>query len=148
MKPTPASLIQCETVAAETFRLTPSASSTSAEPDLDDSARLPCLATGTPHPATTKAVQVEILCVPLASPPVPQVSMASCGAETGAAFSRMMRAAPVISSTDSPRMRNAIRKPPIWAGVAPPDIIISKAWRASGSVSFEPFATCAMKRFS
>ena len=37
--------------------------------------RLPCLATGTPAPATTKATQVEILCVPLASPPVPQVSM-------------------------------------------------------------------------
>ena len=41
--------------------LTPSAVSTSAAPDFDDSARLPCLATGTPAPATTMAVAVEIL---------------------------------------------------------------------------------------
>ena len=35
-----------------TSMLTPSAASTSAAPDFDDSARLPCLATGTPAPAT------------------------------------------------------------------------------------------------
>ena len=41
--------------------LTPSAVSTSAAPDFDDSARLPCLATGTPAPATMNAAQVEML---------------------------------------------------------------------------------------
>src|SRR4029079_11926051 len=62
--------------------LTPSAASTSAEPEREEIERLPCLATGTPAPATTNAVQVEMLCVPLASPPVPQVSMAPSGART------------------------------------------------------------------
>ncbi len=36
--------------------------------------RLPCLATRTPAPAATNAVAVEMLKVPLVSPPVPQVS--------------------------------------------------------------------------
>ena len=62
--------------------LTPSACNTSAEPEREEIERLPCLATGTPAPATTKAAQVEILCVPLPSPPVPQVSMAPSGART------------------------------------------------------------------
>ena len=39
----------------------PSAASTSAAPDLEVKARLPCLATGTPAPATTKAEQDETL---------------------------------------------------------------------------------------
>ena len=55
--------------------LTPSAVSTSAEPDFEESARLPCLATGTPQPATTSALAVEMLKLPEESPPVPQVSM-------------------------------------------------------------------------
>ena len=37
--------------------LMPRAVNTSAAPDLDDSARLPCLATGTPAPETMKAAQ-------------------------------------------------------------------------------------------
>ena len=48
-----------------------------------------------------------MLCVPLASPPVPQVSMAPSGARTLTARSRMARAAPVISSMVSPRARSA-----------------------------------------
>ena len=43
---------------------TPSASSMSAAPLLDDMERLPCLATGTPAAATTKDTAVEILSVP------------------------------------------------------------------------------------
>ena len=43
---------------------TPSASSTSAEPDFEVIARLPCLATGTPAAATTSADVVEMLNVP------------------------------------------------------------------------------------
>ncbi len=37
-------------------------------------ARLPCLATVAPAPAAIKAAVVEMLKVPEASPPVPQVS--------------------------------------------------------------------------
>ena len=52
----------------------PRASTTSADPHFELMLRLPCLATRTPAPATTKAVAVEMLKVPLASPPVPLVS--------------------------------------------------------------------------
>ena len=60
--------------AAGRLIFTPKASITSAEPHFEVMLRLPCLATRTPAPATTKAVAVEMLKVPLASPPVPQVS--------------------------------------------------------------------------
>ena len=53
---------------------TPSASSTSAEPQRLLRLRLPCLAIFAPAAAATSAAAVEILKVPLASPPVPQVS--------------------------------------------------------------------------
>ncbi len=53
---------------------TPSASTTSALPALLDTARLPCLATGTPSDDTTIAAAVETLSVPSPSPPVPHVS--------------------------------------------------------------------------
>src|SRR5260221_6306631 len=47
----------------------------------------------------------------------------------------MVATAPVISSTVSPRMRSPIKKPPICAGVASPDIILSKACAASSRES-------------
>ena len=75
MKPMPASRMQAPTCSASRSILTPSACSTSAAPDFDDSARLPCLATGTPAPATMKAAQVEMLNEPEASPPVPTTSI-------------------------------------------------------------------------
>ena len=46
----------------------------------EDMERLPCLATGTPHAATTKETAVEILSVPSPSPPVPHRSIALGGA--------------------------------------------------------------------
>ncbi len=85
MKPRPHSAIEREIASGLASMFTPSAASTSAEPERDEIERLPCLATGTPAPATTKAAQVEMLKVPLASPPVPQVSMAPSGARTGRA---------------------------------------------------------------
>ena len=60
----------------------PSASSTSADPAREVIARLPCLATGTPAAATTSAAVVEMLNVPLPSPPVPTTSIAPSGAST------------------------------------------------------------------
>ena len=124
--------------------LTPSAPSTSAAPERDDSARLPCLATGTPAPATMKAAQVETLNEPDASPPVPTTSMASGGAATFCILARMVLTAPVISSTVSPRTRNAISRPPICEGVASPDIMRSKARAASSRVNAVPDAVLAM----
>ena len=57
----PTSAIAVSTTDMSASILTPSAVSTSAEPDFDDMARLPCLATGTPHAATTSAAAVDTL---------------------------------------------------------------------------------------
>jgi hypothetical protein len=58
---------------------------------------------------------------------------------------RMVVAAPVISSTVSPRTLSAIRKPPICEGVALPDMTISKACSAWLWLSERPDATIASK---
>ena len=83
--------MQREIVSGDASIFTPSSLSTSAEPEREEIARLPCFATGTPAPATTKAAQVETLKVPLPSPPVPHVSMAPSGARTFTIFARMAR---------------------------------------------------------
>ena len=116
--------------------------STSALPEREESARLPCFATGTPAPATMKAAQVEMLKEPEASPPVPTTSMASAGAGTVSIFARIAVTAPVISSTDSPRTRSAISRPPICDGVTSPDIMLSKASNAASRLNAAPVATC------
>ena len=86
------------------------------------------------------------LCEP--SPPVPTMSIAPSGASTRSILSRIVATAPEISSTVSPRTRSAIRKPPIWPGVASPDMMMSKASRASSKESGLPAATLAMWSFS
>src|SRR6478752_4571369 len=55
------------------------------------------------------------------------MSIASAGASTGSILARMADTAPAISSDVSPRTLSAIRKPPIWAGVASPESSRSKA---------------------
>ena len=99
---------------------TPISPSASAAPDFEERFLLPCLATGTPAPATTKAVAVEMFSVPFPSPPVPTISIASAGADTALHFARITEAAAANSVTVSPRVRSAIRNPPICAGVAAP----------------------------
>ena len=123
MNATPTSRRQRSTPRASRSIATPSASSRSADPQWLDAARFPCLATGTPAPATTIAATVEMLNVPLRSPPVPQVSITGSGATTGLANSSIVRAMPSTSSTVSPFVRSAIRKPPIWPCVASPSMI-------------------------
>ena len=61
MKPTPASATQRAMTSEGTSSLTPSADSTSEAPDMEETRRLPCLATLTPAPAATSAAQVETL---------------------------------------------------------------------------------------
>src|ERR1700738_3000870 len=70
MNPIPACAMQWVIASGPRSMRTPSAVSTSAAPQREESARLPCLATGTPAPATMKAAQVEMLNEPDASPPV------------------------------------------------------------------------------
>ena len=135
MKPMPASARHRCTPPASRSILTPSASSTSAEPQCDEAARLPCLATGTPAPATTIAATVEMLNVLLRSPPVPQVSTTGVPASTGLAKPSAVAARPSSSSTVSPLVRSAIRKPPIWPGDASPLMITRMASAASSVVS-------------
>ena len=55
MKPIPASRMQREIPSGDRSILTPNAVSTSAAPDFEDSALLPCFAIGTPAAATTIA---------------------------------------------------------------------------------------------
>ena len=86
------------------------------------------------------------LCEP--SPPVPTMSMAFSGASTLSILSRIVATAPEISSTVSPRTLSAIRKAPIWLGVASPDMMISNASRASSKESAAPEATLAIWLFS
>src|SRR5271169_6200133 len=145
MKPMPASRMQTPICSGESSMFTPKAESTSAAPDRDDKARLPCLATGTPAPATISAAQVEMLNEPDASPPVPTTSIASGGACTRSIFARIVETAPVISSTVSPRTRSAINSAPICDGVASPVIICSNAVAASSRPSAAPVATLPIK---
>ena len=101
-------------------------------------ARLPCFATGTPHAGhdeRRRGRDVEGAGAVAAG--AADVDRAG-GASIASALARMVRAAPVISSTVSPRTRSAIRKAPICAGVRFPDIMISKA--ASDSCWLEPLA--------
>ena len=144
MKPIPASATQRPTCSGVMSIFTPSDDSTSAAPERDDNARLPCLATGTPAPATMKEAQVDTLTEPEPSPPVPTTSTASAGALTRSILARIAETAPVISSTVSPRTRSAINSPPICEGVASPDIILSKADAASSRDNVAPVATFPM----
>ena len=68
------------------------------------------------------------------------------GAATLTMRSRSAWAPPVSSSTVSPRTRSAIRKPPTWAGVASPDIMISNASRACSRLSALPRGDPAEQR--
>ena len=124
---------------------TPSASSTSALPQVPLAERLPCFATGTPQAATTNEATVEMLNVPAPSPPVPQVSTAPFD-RSGTARARMARAKPTTSSSVSPRAAMAARSAPIWAGVASPSMIVPIASAASSSVSRSPRASFARWR--
>jgi hypothetical protein len=102
----------------------PSASSTSALPDADETERPMCLATRAPAAAATKAAQVDTLNVCETSPPVPQVSTRwrSSATRTGVANSRITCAAAAISPTVSRFTRRPITNPAICAGVSSPRI--------------------------
>src|SRR6185436_19176311 len=138
--------MHCATLVGVRSRLTPRASTTSADPQRLETERFPCLATLSPAPATTNAVAVETLNVPDASPPVPAVSMSisrsvparavptSVRVRTRTALSRMTSARPISSSTVSPFIWRAVRNAATWTEVAAPDISASMAAAASSRV--------------
>src|SRR5262245_49012511 len=124
---------------------TPSASSTSKLPVRLEAARLPCFATGTPAPATTKAAVVETLKLPLPSPPVPQVSMQrGSGNGTVSAWRRSARAAATISPTVSPFVRSATSSAAMRTGLAAPLAISSKAASSIAAGTSRPPAASAI----
>src|SRR4030095_9850600 len=105
--------------AKEAVVLTPSASSTSALPAREVTAREPCLATGRPAPAMTKAAAVETLKVFAGLDPVPAVSMKRAWRDdNGTARARIAAAMPASSSTDSPFTAIAASAGAIFASVA------------------------------
>ena len=102
---------------------TPSASSTSAVPALEDIARLPCFRTGNPAPATVNAAIVEMFTVCAPSPPVPTTSTAMRSKLTSTALASMALTMPLTSCGVSPFTRRPITNPASWESVAVPDII-------------------------
>src|SRR5690554_2670779 len=123
MKPTPICSTQRATCSGVRFRLMPACSIRSALPLLEDTARLPCLATWPPAAATTKADAEETLNRLAPSPPVPTISTSGLALiSTLVASSRITSVAPVISSMVSLFRRRPIRNAPIWASVASPFI--------------------------
>ena len=97
---------------------TPSASNTSADPQRLVRLRLPCLAIFAPAAAAISATAVEILNVPLASPPVPQVSTREARSSSlngkVTAVARMASAKPVNSSAVTRRAASAVRNSAIY----------------------------------
>ena len=88
---------------------TPSASRTSAAPDLEDAALFPCFATGTPPAAITREEVVEILKELEPSPPVPTISSTSRSCSNLMQCALIPAAEAVISSIVSPFMESAVR---------------------------------------
>ena len=108
---------------------TPSASRTSALPDLEVEERLPCFATRTPIPAASNAAAVEMLNVVSAPPPVPHVSTRSSGAsaESTIMASRSASTTPATSADVSPLTRSAIKIAATCVGVPSPRMITPNA---------------------
>ena len=112
-KPKPISLMARPMSSGRISNFAPNASRRSADPHRLDIDRLPCLATLTPAPATTKATTVDTFSVPWLSPPVPQVSstgspVTPCSTRTP--LSRIASANPCNSSAVSPFIRSAVAK--------------------------------------
>jgi len=133
--PMPASRTHRATSAGASSIATPSASSTSAVPHLDDAARAPCLHTGTPTAAVIRAAMVETLIECDRSPPVPTMSTAPARSDsssgTRSANASTASSSPEISSAVSPLARRATTKPMSCAGVASPRRIVRIASLAS-----------------
>src|SRR4051812_7456079 len=141
MKPKPTVSMQAATSSGSRSIRAPSASSTSADPDLPVALRLPCFATTQPAPAATNAAQVETLNVGR-PPPVPAVSSRSSRpASTDRASERIVRARPTSSSTVSPFVRSAIRNAADCASDAAPSITSRSTAAASSDDRSEPDAT-------
>ena len=118
MKPSPVSAMQRLMRSGVKVIWAPSASSTSALPDLLETLRLPCLLTLAPHAAATNMLHVEMLKVCEPSPPVPTMSTRCrrSATSTWVENSRITCAAAVISPTVSLLTRRPISSAASTAG--------------------------------
>ncbi len=144
MKPMPHSARQCATCCGVSSMSAPSASSTSALPDFDDTLRLPCLATRAPAAAATNIDAVEILKVCAPSPPVPTMSIRCVlsATGTGKANSRITVAAPAISPTVSFLTRKPLRIAAVMVGETSPRMIC----RIRSTISSWKISRCSIVR--
>src|SRR5690242_4757092 len=134
MKPKPACSMQRATASGGRSMRTPSASSTSADPDSPVAERLPCLATAQPAPAAISAAVVDTLNVGR-PPPVPAVSMRSPRlVRTGLASRRIVVARPTSSSTVSPLVRSAISTAAVCTSEALPSMISASTAAVSSAL--------------
>jgi hypothetical protein len=146
MKPKPISSMQVATSAGASSMSTPSASSTSAEPERLVAERLPCLATGQPAPAAISAAVVEMLNV-VGPPPVPAVSTTpGTSSSTCAASERIVRANPTSSETVSPLARREIRKAAVCTSLARPSMISVSAAEVWSAVRWVPAQISSIAR--
>jgi hypothetical protein len=124
--------------------LTPSASSTSALPDLLETLRPPCFATFAPAAAVTNIVAVEMLKVCAPSPPVPTIStkFELSGTWTCRANSRITVAAAVIS----PMVSFLTRKPVMIAAAITGDSSPRMMSRIRCSISSWKISRCSIVR--
>jgi hypothetical protein len=146
MKPMPVSCRQVATSSGDRLMCTPSASITSALPEVDDTLRPPCLATRAPAAAATNTDAVEMLKVCELSPPVPTMSTRCVRSSTGTgtANSRITVAAAVISPIVSFFTRSPIANAAIITG----DISPRMMRRISESISSWKISRCSMTRVS
>ena len=112
---------------------------TSAAPVLEETARLPCLATAIPIEAATRPAPVEMLIVPTPSPPVPTTS--TSGKVTDGkdrATWRKALAAPATSWGSSPRACSAASSAAVSASDRSPAPKAAKTVEACSRVSRRP----------
>ena len=133
MKPMPVSARHCDTCSGFKPMKAPSASSTSALPEVLDTLRPPCLATRAPAAAATNVDAVEMLKLCEPSPPVPTMSSRRVlsGTSTRSANSRITCAAAAIS----PMVSFLTRRPIDTAAIITGDISPLMMRRISASIS-------------
>src|SRR5262245_8219825 len=139
----PASATHRATPSGPRSIITPSASSTSADPQRDDWARFPCFTTRAPAPAATSAAIVDTLIVPDRSPPVPHVSIAPAATSTSSPYRCIVRTNAASSSTDSPFVRSATIRPAACTSATRPSRISPNAASISSGRSSVPRVTRA-----
>src|SRR5918999_4067896 len=130
----PASPATSATRSGVRSRRTPRASSTSADPDIDDADRLPCLTPRAPAPAATIAAIVEMFTDIDRSPPVPTTSSSRPGTLIEWPAASIASASPETSSVVSPLTRRPTASPASWEGVASPANTSPSAHRACSTL--------------